>query len=183
MEQVFIGLGQPNGTDPQRCTILDMALTGAFHDISDPSNVRSGMRKALQCLRDAAQGDSELWTGCYVFACTCIDGLTRPRPGHVGQDIVAYVGANFKALDSTIGAQAFYDNFRCDAVHQFAMKAPYAIGRGLVTDPYVIADPIRTILNVDRFVQDVLDHLAPPLAAMGGGSMHSTITSTTTGRP
>jgi hypothetical protein len=83
------------------------------------------------------------------------------------------VKSNFPDLENDIGAQVFYDHYRCKAVHEFAVAHPYAIGRGAITDSYLVPDPsgIRTILNVDRFVHEVIEHLkpAPPVTY---GTMH-----------
>jgi len=160
-----------------------MSLSIAIHDISDPNNVRNGMLKALVALRNAAQSDSEIWTGCYVAACTFLDGLARPQPGQVRSTIVTYIRTHFPDLDSEVGAEVFYDSFRCKAVHEFAMQPPFAIGRGVVTDPYLRIDGAHQILNVDRFVHEVIEHLRPPNPVGMQFSPLSVHTPTVTGTP
>ncbi len=135
-----------------------------IHDLSDPTNVKRGMLLGLQALREHVNANPEICTACYVFACTCIDGLALPARNQVKADIVAFIKANMANLDALVGAEDFYTNFRCAAVHEFSVKAPYLIGRGEVDGPYLTdlpSDTNRKILNFDRFVSDVINLLEP----------------------
>ena len=151
--------------------------------MTDPRNLYTGMLKAIECLQSGAKCDPELWTACYVFACSCIDALAKSTIGNVGVSIVAQIQKDFPDLDNAVGAKVFYDNFRCSAIHEFAMKPPYAIHRGGNPSDYFINGWNGTnlkSLNVERFVQDVIDHLVAKIQALPSAGPISTVTATAT---
>ena len=84
---------------------------------------------------------------------------------------VRYLKAHFPDLCSAVGAETFYERYRNAAVHEFSLKAGYAIGRdsglkGAYTDTQLISDTGETItlLNIDRLVSDFLSHVEGLLA-------------------
>jgi hypothetical protein len=123
------------------------------------------MRKTVMLVRD--QG--ELWLPLLLIIGEFIGGLVKPPKNQVRERYTAYLEAHFPDLCQALGggatgAEAFYDNFRVKAAHEFAVNPPFALERGQPMEgayaEKVLAETKEcTALNIDRLADDFLKHL------------------------
>jgi len=123
----------------------------------------------LRMMRDtvrAVQARGDLFYPLLNLVSTFIDGLVSAPVGQTKGGYIAYLTKHFPDLSAELGAEVFYLQYRCAAVHEFGLKSGYAIGRDHgMNGKYVETQPIsetgqtNTILNIDRLVTDFLSHL------------------------
>jgi hypothetical protein len=147
--------------------MLPPASSSKFTNLADPVFRLTMMR---DCIR-AVQAPGDLWYPLLNLISTFIDGLASGPKGGTRAAYVRYLKAHFPDLCSAVGAETFYERYRNAAVHEFSLKAGYAIGRdsglkGAYTDTQLISDTGETItlLNIDRLVSDFLSHVEGLLA-------------------
>lgn len=83
------------------------------------------MRETVSQLHD----HGELWFPLLNVVATFIDSLARGRLGVSKKTYIEYLGKHFPELCKELGAEVFYDNFRCAAVHEFGIRSPYVLWR------------------------------------------------------
>jgi hypothetical protein len=122
------------------------------------------------CIR-AVQAPGHLWYPLLNLISTFIDGLASGPKSGTRAAYVSYLKAHFPHLCSAVGADTFYEKYRCATVHEFSLKTGYAIGRdsglkGVYADTQLISDTGEkiTVLNIDRLASDFLSHVEGLLA-------------------
>ncbi len=129
---------------------------------SDPAFRYSMMRKVIEAVRK----EGELYMPLLNLVTTFIDGLASGQPGETKVAYLNYLQKQFPDLCSAIGAEVFYANYRCGAVHEFDLKKGFAIERReKMPSAYVDTKTIKetgdqiTILNIDQLVDDFMAHI------------------------
>ena len=130
------------------------------------SNV-AGRRERLRLMREGVRAlgaNPDLAFLRLHLIASCIDGLVKAPRGKARLLYLEYIRLHFPGLHAAVGAEAFYDHVRCAAVHEFAPRPPFALGRGLPDGPYetteTVAGSAWRILNLDRIEADFLSHLS-----------------------
>ena len=128
----------------------------------DPAFRYAMMRKVIEAVRK----EGELYMPLLNLVTTFIDGLASGQPGTTKTAYLNYIQKQFPNLCSAIGAEVFYTNYRCGAVHEFNLKKGFAIERGeKMSGTYVDTKIIKetgdqiTILNIDRLIDDFITHI------------------------
>jgi len=119
----------------------------------------SMMRKVVEAVRK----EGEMPLPLLNLVTTFIDGLASGQPGETKAAYLKYLRENFPDICTTLGAEIFYTNYRCGAVHEFSLKKGYAIDRGeKMPGVYVEGRTVKetgnelTFLNIDRLVDDFI---------------------------
>ena len=125
--------------------MLPPASSSKFTNLADPVFRLTMMR---DCIREV-QAPGDLWYPLLNLISTFIDGLASGPKGGTRAAYVRYLKAHFPDLCSAVGAETFYERYRNAAVHEFSLKAGYAIGRdsglkGAYTDTQLISDTGET---------------------------------------
>jgi len=128
----------------------------------------------LETMRDtvrAVQAPGLLFYSLLNLISTFIDGLVSAPVGQTKTQYIAYLERHFPELSEALGAETFYLQYRCAAIHEFGLKPGYAIGRDHgMSGKYVETQAVRetgqvnTILNIDRLIDDFLSHVDQLLA-------------------
>jgi hypothetical protein len=128
----------------------------------DPAFRYAMMRKVIEAVRK----EGELYMPLLNLVTTFIDGLASGQPGGTKTAYMNYLQTQFPELCAAIGAEVFYTNYRCGAVHEFNLKKGFGIERGeKMPGTYVDTKTIRetggqmTILNIDRLIDDFILHV------------------------
>jgi hypothetical protein len=136
-------------------------------NLADPKFRLTMMR---DCIR-AVQAPGTLWYPLLNLIATFIDGLASGPKGGTRAAYLNYLKSHFPDLCAALGAEVFYDKYRNAAVHEFGLKASYAIGRdsglkGAYVDTQYFKDAgvQMTVLNIDRLAADFLAHVEALLA-------------------
>ena len=125
------------------------------------------MRRSVAALLS----DGSLWYPLLNVIATYIDGLANGPKGGTKAAYLQYVATNLPGLNAAVGAQVFYDNFRNAAVHEFALKPGFGIGRdsgmpGVYANkqqiPGIAGDTL--VLNIDLLTNEFLGHIDALLA-------------------
>ena len=131
-------------------------------NIGDP---KVGLAQMRDCIR-AVHARGDLHFALLNLVSTFIDGLSGGPPSNTKKAYLDYLAQNFPELCASLGAEVFFSNYRCKAVHEFGLKEGFAIGRdsglhGAYVDTQLVTDLNRqnTVLNIDRLVQGFLTHL------------------------
>lgn len=142
--------------------MLPPASSVEIVNIADPVFRLTMMRDTVR----AVQEPGTLFYPLLNLVSTFIDGLVSAPVGQTRGQYTAYLERYFPDLSAALGAEVFYLQYRCPAVHEFGLKAGYAIGRdqgmsGNYVETQVIRETgqINTILNIDRLVADFLFHV------------------------
>lgn len=142
--------------------MLPSASSSQFANLADPGFRLTMMRDCI----GAVQAPGHLWYPLLNLISTFIDGLASGPSGGTRTAYVNYLKAHFPELCAAIGADTFYEKYRCAAVHEFGLRTGYAIGRdsglkGVYADTQLICDTGETItvLNIDRLTSDFLTHV------------------------
>jgi hypothetical protein len=138
-----------------------------YANLADPGVRLTMMRRSV----DAFLNEGSLWYPLLNIIATYIDGLANGPKGGTKAAYLRYVATNLPRLDAAVCAQTFYDTFRNAAVHEFALKPGFAIGRdsgmpGVYFDKQQIpgvAGDVR-VLNIDLLANEFLRHLDALLA-------------------
>ena len=128
----------------------------------DPAFRFAMMRKVIEAVRK----EGELYMPLLNLVSTFIDGLASGQPGATKPAYLNYLQTHFPDLCASIGAEVFYTNYRCGAVHEFSLKKGFGIERGeKMPCDYVDTKTIKetgeqiTVLNIDRLIDDFLSHI------------------------
>lgn len=147
--------------------MLPPASIAEVANIGDPVFRLTMMRDTVR----AVQAQGHLSYPLLNLISTFIDGLVSAPTGQTKAQYIAYLNKHFPDLSSALGAEVFYLQYRCAAVHEFGLKPNYAIGRNVgMGGKYVGTQQIGesghvyTILNIDRLVADFLSHVEQLLA-------------------
>ena len=150
--------------------MLPPASTVEIVNIADPVFRLTTMRDTVR----AVQAPGVLFYSLLNLVSTFIDGLVSPV-GQTKVQYTAYLERHFPDLSAALGAEVFYLQYRCAAIHEFGLKAGYAIGRDHgMGGKYVATQAVRetgqvnTILNIDRLVVDFLSHVEQLLLQASG---------------
>lgn len=130
-------------------------------NIADPGFRIHMMRETVKQVHD----HGELWLPLLNLITTFIDGLASGKDREAKEAYLGYLKSNFPELCAHLGAEVFYKNFRCAAVHEFSVRPPFALSRdanlnGKYTATVDVDGYKVTALNIDRLVKDFLDHLS-----------------------
>ena len=120
------------------------------------------MRKVIEAVRK----EGDLYMPLLHLVTTFIGGLASGKPGVMKISYMNYLQAHFPDLCAAIGAESFYINYRCGAVHEFSLKKGFGIERGEnMPNTYVDTITIKetgnqlTVLNIDRLIDDFIAHI------------------------
>jgi hypothetical protein len=150
----------------------DISDAPAFN-IADEASKRQLMRLAIRSLETHPDNAFVLLHVVAAF----IDGLAAGSPGKTREAFLSYMGTHFANLCQAIGAEVFYSQVRCKAVHEFALSPPFALSHssGLADRTAITEQVIRhgtqwTLLNLERVVEEFTRHLDLLDAACASGS-------------
>ena len=128
----------------------------------DPAFRYTMMRKVIEAVRNKG----ELYMPLLNLVTTFIDGLASGQPHETKVAYLNYLKMHFPDLCAAIGAEIFYTNYRCGAVHEFNLKKGFGIDRGEnMPGTYIETKTIKetgnqmTFLNIDRLVDDFIAHV------------------------
>jgi hypothetical protein len=141
---------------------LTPAHIAEITNIADPALRLNMMRDTVS----AVQAHGNLFYPQLNLVSTFIDGLVSAPRGKNKVQYIAYLENHFPELSDTLGAEVFYEHYRCVAVHEFGLGDGYAIGRNSgMNRNYVETQTVQetgqviTVLNIDRFVADFFFHI------------------------
>lgn len=147
--------------------MLEAVSFAEMANLADPVFRLTIMR---DCIR-AVQAPGHLFYPLLNLLSTFIDGLASGAKGDTKPAYISYLKTHFPDLCAALGAETFYTNYRCAAVHEFGLKRGFAIGRdqdlsGKYVGTKVILESGQqlTLLNIDRLVRDFLAHIEQLLA-------------------
>ncbi len=142
--------------------MLSAAQLSEIANIGDPIFRLTMMSKTVQIVR--ASGD--LSYPLLNLIATFLDGLVSAPRGNNRAQYPAYLKKHFPDLSDSLGAEIFYDHYRCAAVHEFGLGNGYAIGLNDGMDGEYVAKQkiidtgqVLTILNIERLADDFLRHI------------------------
>ena len=128
----------------------------------DPAFRYAMMRKVIEAVRK----EGELYMPLLNLVTAFIDGLASGKKGETKVAYLNYLQTHFPNLCAAIGAEIFYTNYRCGAIHEFNLKKGFGIERGeKMPRTYVDTKTVKdtgeqlTILNIDRLIDDFISHI------------------------
>src|SRR5262245_52052601 len=131
-------------------------------DIADAANKRRLLRQAIAELENSPDMGFVVLHMIAAF----IDGLASGRVDGTKRAYLAYMQANFPQLCQGIGAETFYSQVRCKAVHEFALAPPLALAHSrMLQDPSAFVESVTkdgrqwTLVNLQRVVAEFVRHL------------------------
>ena len=141
--------------------------TSQTTNIADPRVKAVMMRETIELLKTRP----ELGFVLVSLIASFIDGLAKAAPGQTRQGYVRYLEQHFPDLCRAVGAEVFYSNVRCAAIHEFAPRPPFALApdselRGSYAETRNDENGAQWIfLNADLVVRDFLRHLEKTVPA------------------
>lgn len=142
-------------------TDMKKLLPDQMFNVAELRHKTQLMRRAIELLSH----DPDMGFVLMTLVANFIDGLARGPKGQTKSYYLNYLKSHFPELCAELGAESFYSHFRSAAVHEFAPRPPFALAHDSELDgDYLVSredsNTTWSILNVDRLVQDFLQHLS-----------------------